>query len=71
MAFKINPLASLDQCSTANDSETAHDPQNGPQMILNRKWSSKSTTNDPETPKTTYNHLHPSPLIMRKKVSIM
>ena len=27
---------------------TANDPQNGPQMILDRKWSSKSTANDPE-----------------------
>ena len=33
---------------TANDPETANDPQNGPQMILNRKWSSKSIANDPE-----------------------
>ena len=33
---------------TANDPETGNDPQNGPQMILNRKWSPKSTTNDPE-----------------------
>ena len=33
---------------TANDRETANDPQNGPQMILNRKWSPKSTANDPE-----------------------
>ena len=24
------------------------DPQNGLQMILDRKWSPKSTTNDPE-----------------------
>ena len=27
---------------------TANDPQNGPQMILYRKWSPKSTANDPE-----------------------
>ena len=33
---------------TANDPETANDPQNGPQMILDRKWSPKSTVNDPE-----------------------
>ena len=33
--------------STANDPETANDPQNGPQMILDRKWSPKSTANDP------------------------
>ena len=33
---------------TANDPETANDPQNGPQMILDRKWSLKSTANDPE-----------------------
>ena len=33
---------------TANDPETASDPQNGPQMILDRKWSPKSTANDPE-----------------------
>ena len=33
---------------TANDPETANDPQNGPQMILDRKWSPKSTANDPE-----------------------
>ena len=33
---------------TANDPETANDPQNGPQMILDRKWSLLSTANDPE-----------------------
>ena len=33
--------------STANDPETANDPQNGPQMILDRKWSLKWTANDP------------------------
>ena len=33
--------------STANDPETANNPQNGPQMILDRKWSLKSTANDP------------------------
>ena len=33
---------------TANDPKTANDPQNGPQMILDRKWSPKSTANDPE-----------------------
>ena len=33
--------------STANDPETANGPQNGQQMILNRKWSPKSTANDP------------------------
>ena len=33
---------------TANDPETVNDPQNGPQMIFDRKWSSKSTANDPE-----------------------
>ena len=33
---------------TANDPETANDPQNGPQMILDRKWSPNSTANDPE-----------------------
>ena len=32
---------------TANDPETANDPQNGPQMILDRKWSPKMTANDP------------------------
>ena len=32
---------------TANDPETANDLQNGPQIILDRKWSLKSTTNDP------------------------
>ena len=32
---------------TVNDPETANDPQNGPQMILDRKWSLKSTANDP------------------------
>ena len=26
---------------------TANDPQNGPQMILDLKWSLKSTANDP------------------------
>ena len=34
--------------STANDPEIAKDPQNGPQTILVRKWSPKSTANDPE-----------------------
>ena len=34
--------------STANDPETANDPQNRLQMILDRKWSPKSTANDPE-----------------------
>ena len=34
--------------STSNDPETAKDPQNGPQTILDRKWSPKSTANDPE-----------------------
>ena len=29
-------------------SATANDPQNGPQMILDRKWYPKSTANDPE-----------------------
>ena len=33
---------------TANDPETVNDPQTGPQMILDRKWSPKSTANDPE-----------------------
>ena len=33
---------------TVNDPEFANDPQNGPQMILDRKWSPKSTANDPE-----------------------
>ena len=33
---------------TANDPESANDPQNGPKMILDRKSSSKSTANDPE-----------------------
>ena len=33
---------------TANDPETANDPQNGPRMILDRMWSPKSTANDPE-----------------------
>ena len=32
---------------TANDPETANDPQNGLQMILDRKWSPKLTANDP------------------------
>ena len=32
---------------TANDAETANYLQNGPQIILDRKWSLKSTTNDP------------------------
>ena len=32
---------------TANDPETPNDPQNGPQMILDRKWSPKMTANDP------------------------
>ena len=31
---------------TSNDPETANDPQKGPQMILDRKWSLKSTAND-------------------------
>ena len=33
--------------STANDTQTENDPQNGPQMILVRKWSLLSTANDP------------------------
>ena len=33
---------------TANDPETANDPQNGPKMILDRKWSPKLTANDHE-----------------------
>ena len=33
---------------TANDPETTNDSQNGPQMILDRKWSPKLTANDPE-----------------------
>ena len=33
--------------STANDPKTANDLQNGPQMILDRKWSPESTANDP------------------------
>ena len=32
---------------TSNDPETANDPQNGPQMIRDRKWSPKMTANDP------------------------
>ena len=32
---------------TGNDPETANDPQNGPQMILDRKWSLKSIANNP------------------------
>ena len=30
---------------TANDPETANDPQNGPQMILDRKWSRENLRN--------------------------
>ena len=30
---------------TTNDPETANDPQNGPQMILDRKWSRKNLRN--------------------------
>ena len=33
--------------STANDPQPQNDPQNGPQMILDRKWSPKLTANDP------------------------
>ena len=33
---------------TTNDPDTANDPQNWPQMILDRKRSPKSTANDPE-----------------------
>ena len=40
MGFKPLPLY-----STANDPETANDPQNGPQMILDRKWSQKKYKN--------------------------
>ena len=34
--------------STANDPETANDPQNGPQVIpkVDRKWSRKKNRND-------------------------
>ena len=41
-------IAVLYMYSTTNDPETANDPQNGLQMILNGKWSPKSTANDPE-----------------------
>ena len=33
--------------SAANDPETGNDPQIGPQMIPNRKWSPMWTANDP------------------------
>ena len=33
--------------SAANDPQTANDPQIGPQMIPNRKWSPMWTANDP------------------------
>ena len=33
--------------SAANDPQTGKDPQIGPQMILNRKWSPMWTANDP------------------------
>ena len=45
-AFEVTDIEVL--YSTANDPETANNPQNGPQMILDRKWSPKSTANDPE-----------------------
>ena len=32
---------------TANDPQTGNDPQIGPQMIPNRKWSPMWTANDP------------------------
>ena len=55
--FNDSMVQSICDCSTqyrkwsptANDPETANDPQNGPQMILDRKWSLKSTANDPES----------------------
>ena len=33
--------------SAANDPQTGNDPQIGPQMIPNRKWSPMWTANDP------------------------
>ena len=46
--FSICPARIRVVYSTANDPETANDPQNGPQLILDRNWSPKSTANDPE-----------------------
>ena len=43
----VEPVQYRKWSPTANDPETANDPQNGPQMILDRKWSLKSTANDP------------------------
>ena len=43
----LTPVQYRKWSPTVNDPETANDPQNGPQMILDRKWSLKSTTNDP------------------------
>ena len=46
--FLLGPTVQYRKWSpTANDPETAYDPQNGPQMIVDRKWSLKSTANDP------------------------
>ena len=43
----VRPPPISELYSTANDPETENDPQNGPQMIIDRKWSLKSTANDP------------------------
>ena len=37
-----------DPRATVNGPQTENDHQNGPQMILDRKWSPLSTANDPE-----------------------
>ena len=51
MPFKARPTPGVVQYRkwslTATDPETTNDPQNGPQVILDRKWSPKSTANDP------------------------
>ena len=45
--FRHHNTGILHLYSTANDPKIANDLQNGPQMILDRKWSPKSTANDP------------------------
>ena len=43
----LSPVQYRKWSPTTNDPETANDPQIGPQMILDRKWSPKLTANDP------------------------
>ena len=44
---KLKPVQRRKWSPTANDPQTGNDPQIGPLMIPNRKWSPMWTTNDP------------------------